>query len=1646
MSNFGQAALTIVGTVVGASFGYPQLGLVVGSLAGQAIFPTRLPGVSGPRLSDARTTTAQVGAPVIEVIGTDAVPGNVNWMTPVREVSSTEEVGGKGGPSQEQTTYTYFQSFSVGICRGPMGGVIRIWENGKLVYDVRPQLDTESDVEYERRIEEALSYADGFTLYLGDEEQLPDPTIEADKGVGNVPAWRGLCYIVFPNRQLKEEQGLRIPNFKFEVTKDYVGTCNLEWSNEVLVFDENVSPPAYADAPTPPDPDDGWAASPGHVFHVLQQFSAGGGPGGSDVLPLNPTLPLGDPDFDSEEFWTAAYAAAVTAGTMAPGKAYGSDYPVEQDWAYVRGGVPEFEFETSKVYPWLTAAADPRNPLNRHEYMPTHDVSGSGQWYESLAEAQGAASNSTNDPVVPPVTFGPLGSNGHYSSSYNVQPWIMSDHGAPDGVYPPGQRQGRIDYSALSIFFNQFDPGSQTVVTVWEDSIVELDTLIAGLLTEVGQHHMVLDRVSDPTTTGWPTGVLIPEPMPAAGVTLGVGGTSFLSNSAWESYDYAILCRRWLVPPPTPEDGPEWTADETDRVWRFLGIYVVGDTNGVQSTPLGPARPTGHPEFNDEDFWTEAYNAAVIAGEMQPGLTYEIDYPQVTQGSQGFAPGAPGVPYARVYCDAVAADAGTVPLSAVIEHICGRVGIAPEEIDVSDHTATFIVGYTISRVMTARDAIEPLRNIGYFDVVESADLLKFVKRGKAIARTIDVDAFAYESGSDPGPDVTTRDLQETDLPRRVRVHYRAPSRDYEEGEQISPSRATAKAVNDLDLEVAAALPDDLAAQIAEVVWADSWEGRRSHEFTLDAHHIDIEIATVLALPVDGYLQRVRVSAIDDTIGSLRRIEAIRDFDGSYVSRAVADPPQRTPGTIVVLAPSEILFMDLPALRDVDNDPGVYATTRPVEPGATWKGATIYKSIDGGATFTSVAGVSSQATTGSVVAPIPAGDSQGFDERYVLDVEVQTGDFESRTDADLFAGANTIAVGAHERWELLQFANVEQLTPTRFRLSRLIRGRKGTEWAMGTMQAGDDVVLVSGQGIVRLPVVPAEIDSEITWKAVTFGMAQNTGVDAVHVSTGEALRPYSPIDIDGAVVENGDLVLSWLRRGRLGHELTSGAEIPLSEASESYEIDILAGSDIVRTLSSSTTTVTYTVAQQVEDFGPDIASVSACVYQMSAVVGRGHPGCGGPFLANEVEGSLEALPFVPAYDDRPLLLGTTSEGFIFARRGRKGEKFVVGFYFWPAGASPGGVEQFDDSYDGVGTNFFPSSYYAGAVLANNFKDGEGYPVHGFDRAQSEFSLYFRLVSGGSISSQKWLISGEGDEPLKIVPRDAVPLSSTSRGITALMPAGAGTIYALASQVSIAPTVKPDVYRSLDGGQTWAFVATTTGDLPPADSITAMRMFEHSGKVVLFSAFGNYVNAAGDLIDWDDQGGTPTSVIDALRDGDPIAAVIDIDYTATEIMVLGFSAESFTSEGGYVGQKNKIARSTDGGATWTLVRDVPLSTDTPPAAAHPLQWTLIRRLGAGYVVYGRALTAFAFPYALISTDGGVTFGTPQAVDTGDETANAVIVSALSDGSTIFAIDTRGRRTFNGSNEFDALATPVIYGRLVYSVDGLTFSALPGFPTGI
>ena len=102
-----------------------------------------------------------------------------------------------------------------------------------------------------------------------------------------------------------------------------------------------------------------------------------------------------------------------------------------------------------------------------------------------------------------------------------------------------------------------------------------------------------------------------------------------------------------------------------------------------------------------------------------------------------------------------------------------------------------------------------------------------------------------------------------------------------------------------------------------------------------------------------------------------------------------------------------------------------------------------------------------------------------------------------------------------------------------------------------------------------------------------------------------LKPLSPINLEGEVQPNNDIIINWQRRTRQNSYISASyLPIPLAETEEKYIIEVLDGADIIREILVFEPDFTYTESMQITDFGGVQSAYSIRVSQVSARVGKG----------------------------------------------------------------------------------------------------------------------------------------------------------------------------------------------------------------------------------------------------------------------------------------------------------------------------------------------------------------------------------------------------------------------------------------------------------
>ena len=175
---------------------------------------------------------------------------------------------------------------------------------------------------------------------------------------------------------------------------------------------------------------------------------------------------------------------------------------------------------------------------------------------------------------------------------------------------------------------------------------------------------------------------------------------------------------------------------------------------------------------------------------------------------------------------------------------------------------------------------------------------------------------------------------------------------------------------------------------------------------------------------------------------------------------------------------------------------------------------------------------------------------------------------------LVGGANLAALGD----ELIQFGAVEPLGERRFRLSRLLRGRRGTEWAARDHVVGEDFLLIDPQALAVVEPPLAMLGGTATLMASGLGDIQPALVN--RMIGGETVRPPSPVHLS-AERRGGDLILKWVRRSRSGWAWLSGGDAPIGEETEIYRL-VLSGAGFERTIMLAESSYLYSAAEQAAD--------------------------------------------------------------------------------------------------------------------------------------------------------------------------------------------------------------------------------------------------------------------------------------------------------------------------------------------------------------------------------------------------------------------------------------------------------------------------------
>ncbi|CAA2409780.1 Putative phage tail protein [Xanthomonas phage Suba] len=466
-------------------------------------------------------------------------------------------------------------------------------------------------------------------------------------------------------------------------------------------------------------------------------------------------------------------------------------------------------------------------------------------------------------------------------------------------------------------------------------------------------------------------------------------------------------------------------------------------------------------------------------------------------------------------------------LADVVMALCLRSGISPERINVSELYDQAVIGYKINTKDGTNARIDALRKIFFFDKSERDGILFFPRRGREISARI---PYVHLVADDPSALGVTL-VQESELPAEVNVTHLDPEGGFANNKQTVRRKSNlVKTTKKIDVESEVVLTADQAATTALITSVSAWGEPQKFKFKTGLQYAELVAAdTVEVEDKNGNWHIVRITERNED-RSVIGFEGVSDAQELYASlgvgRPLTPPVSTTPGLI---GPTRIEILNIPCLRDQDDELGVYLGVCGESSG--WYGSSILVATDG-ANFTEALTIETPATIGDTTTEMLAEISAEYPGNQAVEV-LTNYPLESVSYENLLSGMNRCVIG--DEVLQFQFANFLGMSGAlyHYKLVGLVRGRYATgveAWPQNTR------FVLLDSSIAFMQAQQWMLGREIQIKPVSLGLTEDETIETEYdYSEGVSQREFPVTQVTATRDGSNNVSVAFVGRPRLGIE-------------------------------------------------------------------------------------------------------------------------------------------------------------------------------------------------------------------------------------------------------------------------------------------------------------------------------------------------------------------------------------------------------------------------------------------------------------------------------------------------------------------------------
>jgi hypothetical protein len=1027
--------LSQAGKFIGGSLGGPfgaaigqELGSALGKELDKEIFKKKIQPVMGPRLSEITLQTATYGRVIPIVYGTVKLAGNIIWATQIKEHREDyyQRQSKFGSKSLVASQFNYSISLAIAIAQGEVSEILRVWMDDKLI-DPRNS---------------------NYRFYKGDENQMPDPLIEAHCGFKKTPAFRGIAYIVIEDLPLKQF-GNHIPTFLFEVkrkikTHSKNGEAPLEERIKAMVMIPGSGEFVYDTVVQSKVPKD-YNPKYGNFNVQKTKINQNNRDNKADCLVSLQQLSDTCPNLE----WVAPVVGWFTSSVDAiNAKIY-----------------PGVEFKSSDTLPdkWKVADFDRASAhlVSKNKY--SSPIYGGTVNDLSILRYLDAIKTYKYKIMFYPIIF----------VDKHDKPWRGRITGSPYAVKKffygeNGYNNFILHYARLvKDKVDAFIIGSEliglTKIKDKDNNFPAVEALIhlAKQVKEIMGKKVKITYAADwseyhHTEEGWYN----LDPLWASDYIdfIGIDAYFPLTNSKENFYSEERIIEGW-----ESGEGYDYYYEDNNRskkkalnkeyAWKNIRFWWENE----HINPDG-SKTAWRPK-QKKVWFTEIGFPSIDLASNQPNVFYspdsvESNFPIHSKGTVDFVAQRQALsasekywrnsefieqmfiwtwdakPYpfwpdmSKIWGDGgnwlrghwVNGKLGLTGLQAIIQDICLRAGLESDKIRVEELT-DLVDGIVISHLETARDVINLLKEVYFFDTHESNGLLYFNKRANSLAIEIkEEDLISCNGKNYHSLSIKKRDPN--DLVQSVSVHYFNYLFDYQLSVEFGNNYCSSSRQR-ISINLPVIIEPQKARTIAEITLQEIWHGQFMYSFTLSQEYLSISPNDIIHLKLKDKIITMKVINCLVEVGRVKKIKAISVRQNIYRQQAEINGSK-----------SNILF------NKEHFDPGVTELFCLKLPKLPYEIAPfiIYLGVIGGDSHWRGAEV---LCPDNSILYFPNAAICGMVEGYIddsIELLLFNGELLSKDDRELSRYANLAAIGD----EVIQFGDAEFLGANRYRLSKIKR--------------------------------------------------------------------------------------------------------------------------------------------------------------------------------------------------------------------------------------------------------------------------------------------------------------------------------------------------------------------------------------------------------------------------------------------------------------------------------------------------------------------------------------------------------------------------------------------------------------------------------